>query len=741
MIVAHVATDIAAGRAFDYEVPPEFASLAVPGAMVRVPFGSRELDAIVLGVSGTSSWTNGALKRIKGVASGDPPLTPELVELAGWMSRYYIAPVELCVKAMLPPVVRDGVEKDSFARVLVVKAAPDAGKIAESIHATARQKEILGRLAGGEELLAGFCRAWHVSQATIRSMQSAGLVQVETRIRRRDPLEGRRIAPSFPLPLSKEQAAALEKVFLEIAKSGNHGLDAPRPVLLRGVTASGKTEVYLQAIAKILENGFGAIVLVPEISLTPQTIRRFVSRFGEVVAVIHSRLSAGERHDEWHRIRSGAARVVVGPRSALFAPVRPLGLIVVDEEHEQSYKQDETPRYNARDVAVMRARIEHCAVLLGSATPSLESWHNAKLGKYVLAEMPHRAVAASMPRVSVVDMREEVLRNEGRLPVFSEPLISAIRERLSLGEQTMLLLNRRGFAPTVSCEDCGRVETCSECSVAMTLHSADNVLRCHVCGAWRPVPAVCSECGSSKLRRGGVGTQRVEEVAKKLFPSAKIARMDLDVTTRKRSHEEILADFRTGKTDILIGTQMIAKGLDFPRVTLAAILGADSSLAIPDFRASERTFQLLAQMAGRSGRGERPGDVIIQTFSPGHPAIECARTEDFITFATQELRDREQLAYPPFSHLDCITLRGADRAETEAFAVRFAEAIGRNGSWRLGSPVPAAVERAKGLWRFQLVLRGERPALLNSRISAALAACRPPAGVSVAIDIDAVGAM
>ena len=737
MTVAHVATDVAAGRTFDYEVPPELAGAAVPGSMVRVPFGTRVLDGLVLGVSDRTEWTKGPLRKVAGIAPGDPPLTPPLVELAKRMSRYYMAPVELCLRTMLPPAVRDGVEKDSFARALAVRAAPGAESRGD---ATARQKEILARLGGGEELLAGFCRAWRVSPATLRAMQARGLVEIEEKVRRRDPLAGRRVAPSSPLPLNDGQKAALAAVVAALDEAAAPDGPPPRPVLLRGVTASGKTEVYLQAMAEVLARGGGAIVLVPEISLTPQTIRRFVSRFGSVVAVVHSRLGPGERHDEWHRIRSGEARVVVGPRSALFAPVRKLGLIVVDEEHEPSYKQDETPRYNARDVAVVRAKLERCAAVLGSATPSLESWHNAATGKYALAEMTRRAVDMEMPRVTVVDMREEALRNGGRMPIFSEPLVRAVRDRLSDGEQTMLLLNRRGFAPTVSCEDCGHAETCTECSVGMTLHTADSVLRCHVCGAWRPVPAQCPECGSRNLRRGGAGTQRVEETARKLFPGARIARMDLDVTTRKRSHEEILGDFRAGKTDILVGTQMIAKGLDFPNVTLAGVLSADSGLAIPDFRAAERTFQLLAQMAGRAGRGVKPGDVVVQTLSPGHPAVVRARTEDFAGFAEGELAERRQLSYPPFSHLDCVTFKGADRAAAEEYAVRFAAAVGKGGEWKLGTPVPAAVERAKGLWRFQLAIRGPRPAVLNARLGAALSACPPPSGVSVAVDVDAVGA-
>jgi len=780
MLVAQVATDVAAGKAFDYEVPPALAGAVVPGAVVRVPFGRRVLEGLVLAVSDRTDFP-GALRPVLGAGGGPPPLTPALLELARWMAAYYLAPIELCLRTMLPPAVRDGADGDGFARVRVVRAArrdggaggrretagtegtagttgaegrPEQGtfdfsgkrKAAERkaraprAEPTARQREILERLGDGEEILAGFCRTWRIAPETIRRMAEDGLVVVEDRVRRRDPLAGRRILPSAPLPLTDEQTAALALVREAIDAPADG--PAPRPVLLHGVTASGKTEVFLQAIAAVLERGRGAIVLVPEIALTPQTIRRFVARFGGVVAVLHSRLGAGERHDEWHRIRSGEARVVVGPRSALFAPVERLGLIVVDEEHEPSYKQDETPRYHARDVAVVRARIERCAVVLGSATPSLESWRNAALGKYALATMAHRAADMRMPSVSIVDMREETARAGGKLPAFSETLVRAIRQRLDDGEQTMLFLNRRGYAPTVSCPACGHAETCDECSVGMSYHIDDGVLRCHVCGAWRPVPRVCPCCGNPDYRFTGVGTQRIEAIARRLFPGASIDRMDLDVTTRKASHEEILSKFRAGKTDILVGTQMIAKGLDFPNVTLAGILNADTGLNLPDFRAAERTFQLIAQMAGRAGRGAKPGDVIVQTLSPDHPAIVRAAREDFAGFAEGELRERQELRYPPFSHFDCVTFRGTDRAAAEGYAVRFAAAIGEGDgeAYVLGEPAPAAIERAKGVWRFQITLRGARPAVLNERLRAALAAVPPPASVGVAIDVDAYGA-
>ena len=779
MVVAQVAAEGAAGRVFDYAVPAALEGAVAPGATVLAPLGRRTISGVVLSLSSRSSH-GGPLRELSGLAPGAPALPPPLVELARWMAAYYLAPVERCIRTMLPPAVRAGAAgEDGFERRLVVRAVgADDGRTVErsdghtvgpsdrattgepsqamfdfgrkakppkptAVRApraepTARQREILERLAGGEESLAGFCRTWRVAPETLRRMEADGLVAIEERVVRRDPLAGRRILPTKPLPLTPEQADALARI--RAAIDAPAGAPAPKPILLRGVTASGKTEVYLQAIAAALEKGRGAIVLVPEIALTPQTIQRFVGRFGGIVAVLHSRLSDGERHDEWHRILAGEARVAIGPRSALFAPVRDLGLVVVDEEHEPSYKQDEAPRYHARDVAVVRARIERCAVVLGSATPSLESWRNAAEGKYELATMARRASGeARLPKVAVVDMRGEVAKSGGRLPVFSETLAAAIRDRLENGEQTMLFLNRRGYAPTVQCPACGHAETCDECSVGMTYHIDDGVLRCHVCGAWRPVPEVCPACGAPGYRFAGIGTQRVEAIARKMFPSARIERMDLDVTTRKASHEEILARFRAGRTDILVGTQMIAKGLDFPNVTLAGILNADSGLSLPDFRAGERTFQLIAQMAGRAGRGAKPGDVIVQTLSPEHPAIVHARTEDYEGFAEEELADRRELGYPPFTHFDCVTFRGRDRDATASYAERFAAAVGKSGDYVLGDACPAPIEKAKGVWRFQITLRGASPRVLDGRLRAAAAALPPPEGVGVAIDVDAVG--
>jgi primosomal protein N' len=434
--------------------------------------------------------------------------------------------------------------------------------------------------------------------------------------------------------------------------------------LLHGVTGSGKTEVYLQAIAHVLEQGRGAIVLVPEISLTPQTVERFKARFSHgpnrtLVAVLHSHLSAGERHDEWHKIRQGRARIVIGARSAIFAPIEPLGLIIVDEEHEHSYKQEEAPRYHARDVAVVRGRREGAVVVLGSATPSLESYHNVTRGKYELLELPHRADHKTMPLVRVVDMRQEARKEKGT-PIFSLQLKEAITQRLEKKEQVMLFLNRRGYATSMQCPKCGYVAECPNCSVALTYHRRAQRLLCHICGHDTPAPAVCpaSKCRNPAIRYAGLGTEKVEDTLTKLFPHASIRRMDSDVLKRKDDYRHILGDFKRGKIDILVGTQMIAKGLHFENVTLVGVIYADLSLHQADFRAGERTFQLLTQVAGRAGRGAVEGEVFVQAFTPFHPAIQYARRHDFTGFYDQEIEFREQLKYPPVGRVALLTLKG-----------------------------------------------------------------------------------
>jgi primosomal protein N' (replication factor Y) len=507
------------------------------------------------------------------------------------------------------------------------------------------------------------------------------------------------------------------------------------------VTGSGKTEVYLQAIARALELGRGAIVLVPEIALTPQTVQRFAARFGGRIAVLHSALGDGERFDEWHRIRTGEAAVVIGPRSAVFAPVRDLGLIVVDEEHEPSYKQDETPRYNARDVAVMRGWIERCAVVLGSATPAMESWLNVEKGKYTLARLASRVAGRPMPRVQLVDMRTETAK-AGHAQIFSGRLLEALKLRLERGEQSILFLNRRGYATSLVCPKCGTVAECPSCSVAYTYHQTGACLRCHICGGWRPVPETCPGCGDPAFKYSGFGTQRAELALQKCFPSARILRMDSDVTARKHSHDELLAVFKSGRADILIGTQMIAKGLDFPNVTLVGVLMADSSLHMPDFRASERTYQLLAQVSGRAGRAELPGEVFVQTYSPEHPAVQAAASDGgFVPFATQELAERRAGGYPPYTHLVCLTFKGESEAKVrfaaEAFAREFLRAAA-DAAIQVSEACPAPLAKAKNLYRYQLLLRALSTRAMTRPLRALLAQKPLPADVSLAIDVDAL---
>jgi len=525
----------------------------------------------------------------------------------------------------------------------------------------------------------------------------------------------------------------------------------PKPILLFGVTGSGKTEVYLQAIARMLEQGRGAIVLVPEIALTPQTVQRFASRFGGCIAVLHSALSDGERFDEWHRIRTGEAVVVVGPRSAVFAPVKNLGLIVVDEEHEPSYKQDENPRYNARDVAVMRGYLEKCAVVLGTATPSMETWLNAGKSKYALAQLTCRVSGRPMPCVQVVDMRLETAQ-AGHVQIFSGQLLEALKLRLERGEQSILFLNRRGYANALVCPKCGYTSACAECSVAHTYHRADSCLRCHICGGWKPVPDVCPECGDPAFKYAGFGTQRVELALGKCFPQARVLRMDADVTARKHSHDELLSIFKSGRADILIGTQMIAKGLDFPNVTLVGVLSADMSLHLPDFRAAERTYQLLAQVSGRAGRADLPGEVFVQTYSPEHPAVRAAASDEgFEPFAALELAERKKGGYPPYSHLVCLTFKGESEDKVrfcaEAYARELERMTGRAPQNVTRPPVqvsgacPAPLAKAKGRYRYQILLRAPSTRAMTLPLRDVMGKKNLPPGVSVAVDVDALNIM
>jgi len=738
MPIAKVRVDVAVDREFDYRIPPELEGSVRLGSRVAVPFGPNMREGFVVGFVESSSFAR--IRDIASILDSKPILDDRLIALAKWMADYYCAGTDKAITTVLPsPVRRKGVKhKERFLVSLTpagVSALADDG-----VKKTPRQRAMMERLAkDGPVFAADLSAESGMSPAVLGGLIKRGLVQRALGADRRDPQSGRKILPTLPLQLMPEQAEALKEIVaaMDGAESGRRGV-----VLLQGVTGSGKTEVYLQAIDAVLARGKGAIVLVPEISLTPQTIERFRGRFGEQTALLHSRLSEGERHDEWHRLQEGKARIAVGARSAVFAPVHPLGLIVVDEEHEPSYKQDESPRYNARDVAVMRGAMESCAVVLGSATPSLESLHNARRGRYRIAHLPRRADNRKMPSVRVVDMRIEK-GPTGKTTVFSRPLLDAMAGRLERAEQVMLFLNRRGYATSLVCPACGHVAVCPDCSVSMTYHRDEELLRCHLCGGAHAPPRACPACSDPAFRMSGIGTQRVEAVAQKCFPHARVGRLDTDAARRKRSCEDILDAFRAGEIDILVGTQMIAKGLHFPRVTLVGIVCADMGLHMPDFRAGERSFQLMAQVAGRAGRGEALGEVIIQTFTPFHVAVQAARRLDFDGFAEQELEFRKELGYPPYRRIVCVGFRGVSEEVVSFACGSFARALRplMPEGTVLSDPCPAPLAKIKRQTRYQLIIRCRSVRDTVGAIRKTLAAVKMPKGVSCLVDVDALNLM
>ena len=791
-MIARVTLEIALRREFDYAIPPEFAGRIEIGSRVKVPFGPRQVLGIVTALPEKSTHTN--LRSISKVIGQQSPVTPKVLQLARWIGDYYCCPVEIALKSVLPDAVRK--EESGWRERLYVRLVPRTG---ETPKLTKRQEDVWNVIEEWRELpLQELLRLTGTTADTVRKLEDKGLITIAPQISERDPYANESILPSQPLAVNAEQSVALNKIIAAMdatrtgeteAEKRNSG--SPAPFLLHGVTGSGKTEIYLQAIAHALEQGKGAIVLVPEISLTPQTVERFKARFSSgklqtLVAVLHSHLSAGERHDEWHKIRQGRARIVIGARSAIFAPVEPLGLIIVDEEHEHSYKQEEAPRYHARDVAVVRGRMENAVVLLGSATPSMESFYNAKRGKYTLLEMNQRVDNQKMPIVRVVDMRQENRKAKGA-QIFSEQLKEAITQRLEKNEQTILFLNRRGWSTSLQCPQCGYVAGCPNCSVSLTYHRAAQRLLCHICGHEQQAPKICPEpkCGNAAIRFSGLGTERVEDTLTKLFPHARIKRMDSDVLKRKDDFRRILGDFRTGKIDILVGTQMIAKGLHFPNVTLVGIIHADLSLHIPDFRAGERTFQLLTQVAGRAGRGDVEGEVFVQAFTPFHPAIQYARRHDYSGFYEQEIEFREQLSYPPVGRIALIVIKGRNEEKVRLSAEHICTklerptplAIGTNSQTLhsrkqtnvpseelaleiaptsqfktvvastefslpsdlvLAGPAPAPLSRAESFYRYQIMLRTRQMSLLSRSLNLLLQKLEVPDDITVTVDIDPV---
>lgn len=744
-MVARVTLDVAVRREFDYLVPEELERSVHEGTRVKVPFGPREVMGVVTAVLDESPHNN--LREIIKTVGGQALVTPPILRLVRWIADYYCCAPEIAMKAVLPDAVRK--EEEGWRERLCVRALPQHG---EPPKLTKRQEDLWTIVEEWRELpLQELVRLAGTTSATIRKLEDKGLVSIAPQISERDPYAKEHILPTQPLDLNAQQATALESIVDSMERLAKRDDDEAKPVgdnvfLLHGVTGSGKTEVYLQAIAYALGQGKGAIVLVPEISLTPQTVERFKARFSQgpqqtLVAVLHSHLSAGERHDEWHKIRQGRARIVIGARSAVFAPVEPLGLVVVDEEHEHSYKQEEAPRYNARDLAVVRGQQEGAAVVLGSATPCMESYHNVQRKKYGLLSLTERVDNIQMPIVRVIDMRSAARKEKGA-GIFSPQLREAILQRLEKNEQVMLFLNRRGWSSSLQCPECGFVAECPNCSVSLTYHRAAQQLMCHICGHIETAPKKCPEtkCGNVAIRFSGLGTEKVEAALEKGFPSARVKRMDSDTLKRKEDYRRILGDFRTGKIDILVGTQMIAKGLHFPNVTLVGIIHADLSLHIPDFRAGERTFQLLTQVAGRAGRGEVEGEVYVQSFTPFHPAIQYARRHDYVGFYEQEIEFRQQLNYPPVGRVALLTLRGrsedrvkfvADhlRREMDTVAKELGEVV-------VAGPAPAPLLRAENFYRYQIMLRTSRMPQLSRKLSALRETFQIPEDLRLVIDID-----
>jgi primosomal protein N' (replication factor Y) len=794
-MIARVSLEIALRREFDYSIPPELAGQVDVGSRVQVPFGPRKILGVVTAVAEESGHAN--LKPILKIIGSQTLVTPKVLKLARWIGEYYCCAPEVALKSVLPEAVRK--EDAGWRERLLVRALPVSGEIPKL---PKRQQDVWNLIEARREiLLSELVALAATTTATIRKLEDRGLVAITSEVSERDPYAREIILATQPIIVNSAQAAALEKIKAAMdvekdacavarekpAAAASDAACSPQPAartfLLHGVTGSGKTEIYLQAIAYALEQGKGAIVLVPEISLTPQTVERFKARFSSgkwrtPVAVLHSHLSAGERHDEWHKIRQGRARIVIGARSAIFAPVEPLGLIIVDEEHEHTYKQEEAPRYHARDVAIMRGQMENAVVVLGSATPSMESFYNCKRGKFTLLELPERVDNQKMPCVRVVDMRQTARDGKGP-PLFSPQLKEAITQRLERGEQTILFLNRRGYSTSLQCPKCGYVAECPNCSVSLTYHRIEQKLSCHICGHNEIVPDVCpnEKCKNPAIRFAGTGTQKVEEVLAKLFPRARVKRMDADTMKRKDDYRRVLGDFRVGKIDILVGTQMIAKGLHFPNVTLVGIIYADSALHQPDFRAGERTFQLLTQVAGRAGRGDVEGEVFVQAFTPFHPAIQYARRHDFVGFYEQEIEFREQLKYPPVSRVALLTLKGrneekvkfsADHLKRElensllgnvapaaivsapAVAELFDEVVKEESRGAclpaknvfrdliIAGPAPAPLLRAENFYRYQIMLRTQAMSRLSESLASIIRKLVLPDEVTLAVDIDPV---
>jgi len=729
---------------YDYLVPDALADqrqpemLAEPGRRLRVPFGRGGRSVVGYCVAvGVKPVGGRKLKTVASVVDVRSLLSPSMLRLTRWMADHYLCPWGQVLEAVVP----SGVRGKAGTRDVVLLSAPTkvAARLA-SLDVTEKQRHVLQTLVSSPKPLATKQLATRAGCTTgpINTLRKKGYITAHTERLDQESLTSQEqtFDREPPKTLNDDQQPALAAM-LAALDSAEH-----RTLLMHGVTGSGKTEVYIQAIEKVVSFGRQAIVLVPEISLTPQTVGRFRARFDNI-AVLHSHQSDVERHRHWQRISRGEVQVVVGARSAIFAPTPHLGLIVIDEEHENSFKQDSAPRYHAREVALERARDEAVPVVLGSATPSLETWQRAQEKQYELIAMPRRVNNLPLPAVRVVDLREETHHKFGR-GAISRPLHQAMEAALRDDGQVILLLNRRGFSTHVQCPGCGFVLKCPDCDVALTFHKQDQRALCHWCDRREPPPTVCPDCRSNAIRYGGLGTQKLEAEVQARFPKYRCLRMDADTMRRPGSHEQALDAFRRGEAQILLGTQMIAKGLDFPNVTVVGVISADSALHWPDFRSAERTFHLVTQVAGRTGRSDRGGRVLVQTLDPEHPAIVAAAQHDYAAFAAGELPIREALGYPPFGSMVRVLFRGPAEKAVLAFAEQFAEKLGTTegaDGRRICGPAPAPLAKLRGDYRFHLQVQSPEGESLRAAVAATLAAVRPPEGVMLAVDVDPIDMM
>ncbi|MGE6631349.1 primosomal protein N' [Bacillus sp. NPDC077027] len=769
MNYAEVIVDVttkAIDRPFDYRIPDHLKGMIKAGMRVIVPFGPRKIQGFVTAVKVESDVKSGSIKDIVDIFDLSPVLTDELLELSHWLTEKTLSYHITALQVMLPAAMKAKYEKEiqvisqealpqslkelfGQQQSLLYSQIPDApslkliqkhvqqGHLEVRYHVSqkstkkkvrmirvvatkekleekhnelkknaVKQKTLLAYLldqkVGVSFLAKDLQDQTGASTQTLKSFIKEGLLAESYEEVYRDPYKNREFAQTSSLRLTDEQAAASQKIHQAVNEHRHETF------LLHGVTGSGKTEIYLQTIENVLNRGKEAIVLVPEISLTPQMVQRFKGRFGSSVAVLHSGLSTGEKYDEWRKIHRKEVRLVVGARSAVFAPFENLGMIIIDEEHESSYKQEEMPRYHAKDVAIERARRHQCPVVLGSATPSLEAFARAKKGVYTLLSLKHRVNQQQLPHVSLIDMRKE-LRN-GNRSMFSEELMERLKAVLERKEQAVLFLNKRGYSSFVMCRDCGYVTQCPHCEISLTYHRFQKRLKCHYCGHEALVPNECPECHSEHIRYFGTGTQRVEEELAKVLPEARVIRMDVDTTSRKGAHEKLLNAFGRKEADILLGTQMIAKGLDFPDVTLVGVLSADTSLHIPDFRSSEKTFQLLTQVSGRAGRHEKTGSVIIQSYTPSHYSIELTKQHDYEAFFEQEMYHRRQQSYPPFYFIAMITVSHEEVIKAAHVTEKIAQFLKTHcaPNTRILGPSASPIAKIKDRYRYQCVIKYKR---------------------------------